>query len=77
MNWKIVNNRLVKEYHFKNQTELAIFFLKVAKLADSMNHHPDVSVFQCSKLKLELFTHTVNKISDLDQKLAKSIDLIN
>ena len=34
MSWKIVNNRLTKEYKFKNQTELAAFFLKVAEISD-------------------------------------------
>ena len=76
MSWKIVNNRLTKEYKFKNQTELAAFFLKVAKLSDENDHHPDATIRKCSILTLELYTHTENKISELDYSLAEKIDEI-
>ena len=74
MNWNILDNKLIKEFSFKNQTELAEFLLKVAKLADENDHHPDAEIYQCSRLRLKLFTHTENGISDLDRKLAKLID---
>ena len=74
MNWNILDNKLIKEISFKNQTELAEFLLKVAKLADENDHHPDAEIYQCSRLRLKLFTHTENGISELDRKLAKLID---
>jgi pterin-4a-carbinolamine dehydratase len=53
---------------------LAEFFLKVALHADQFGHHPDVTVFQCSKMKIELFTHDQQKITELDYTLAEYID---
>ena len=76
MSWKIVNNRLTKEFSFKNQTELATFFLKVAELSDKNDHHPDATIRKCSILTLELYTHTENKINELDYSLAEKIDEI-
>lgn len=76
MDWKIENNRLTKEYKFKNQAELAAFFLKIAKISDENDHHPDVTIKNCSVLTLELYTHTEKKISELDYSLAKKIDLL-
>jgi len=76
MSWKIVNNRLTKEYKFNNQTELAAFFIKVAELSDKNDHHPDATIRKCSVLTLELYTNTENKISELDYSLAKMIDEI-
>ena len=76
MDWEIQNNRLTKSFTFENQTQLADFFLKVAKYADKIGHHPDVSVFQCSKIKIELFTHDKQDITKLDYELAKEIDLL-
>ena len=76
MDWEIQNNILTKSFTFENQTQLAEFFLKVAKYADKMGHHPDVTVFQCSKMKIELFTHDKQAITELDYELAKEIDLL-
>ena len=74
MDWEIQNNRLTNSFTFKNQTQLAEFFLKVALYADQLGHHPDVTVFQCSKMKIELFTHDQKKITELDYTLAEYID---
>jgi pterin-4a-carbinolamine dehydratase len=76
MGWDIQNNRLAKSFSFENQTQLAEFFLKVAKHADETGHHPDISIFQCSKMKIELFTHDKNQITALDYALAEYIDSI-
>lgn len=76
MRWEVQNNRLTKSFSFQNQTQLADFFLKVAKYADEIGHHPDITIFQCSKMKIELFTHDKNQITALDYKLADYIDLI-
>ena len=76
MNWQILNNRLTKQFSFKNQTELAYFLLQIAKHADEVQHHPDVFIFNCSKMKIELFTHDKNEITALDYELATFIDMI-
>lgn len=73
MEWKIVDGKLVQLHQFDNQTKLAEFLLKVAKYADSIGHHPDYKVFQCSKVEFALFTHDKNKITELDYKLATFI----
>ncbi len=76
MNWDIKNNKLTKSFSFENQTQLADFFLKIAKHADQTGHHPDISIFKCSEMKIELFTHDKNEITELDYKLANYIDSI-
>ena len=72
--WTESSNGLIKEFSFKTQTELGEFFLKVAKLADKNDHHPDVEVRNGTNLILRLFTHSENSITDMDKKLAKLID---
>ena len=76
MDWTIENNRLTKHFEFKTQTLLCEFLLKVAQQADQIGHHPDVSIYKCSKLKIELFTHDKGSVTALDYKLAGIIDLI-
>jgi 4a-hydroxytetrahydrobiopterin dehydratase len=76
MSWNIENNRLTKSFSFTNQTELSEFLLKIAKHADQVRHHPAVTIFKCSKMKIELFTHDKNQITELDYSLADFIDSI-
>ncbi len=76
MKWEVKNNRLMQEFDFKNQTELATFILEIAKRADTLDHHPDMTITKCSHLKIELFTHTENKVSDLDFNMSEIINSI-
>lgn len=76
MNWEVKDNYLVKEIDFSDQTSLADFFMKVARLADKKNHHPDIEVSKCCHLTLRLTTHSKGKITHLDEELAKEIDTI-
>ena len=76
MKWEVKNNRLTQEFDFKNQTELATFIHEIAKRADTLDHHPDMTITKCSHLKIELFTHTENKVSDLDFNMSEIINSI-
>ena len=73
-NWNESVNGLTKEFSFSTQTELVEFLLKVAKLADDNNHHPDAEIYEAFKLRLKLFTHSESSVTDLDRRLAKQID---
>ena len=74
MSWQLQNNRLTKQFSFENQTKAMEFLLKIAKHADNIGHHPDVSIFKCSQIQIELFTHDKNEITELDYTLAEYID---
>jgi 4a-hydroxytetrahydrobiopterin dehydratase len=74
MNWLTENNKLVKEFSFGNQTELAEFIKVIALYADEIGHHPDFSVFKCSRIRIELSTHDTNSITQKDTDLAAFID---
>ena len=76
INWETVNGKLVTNLKFKSQTELVEFLLKVANLADEMNHHPDCKIHKAFQLEISLFTHDKNEITDLDYQLAEKIDSI-
>lgn len=74
INWETVNGKLVTNLKFKSQTKLVKFLLKVAHLADEMNHHPDCKIHKAFQLEISLFTHDKNEITDLDHQLAQKID---
>jgi 4a-hydroxytetrahydrobiopterin dehydratase len=69
-----VDGKLVSNFKFKSQTELAQFLLKVAEYADEVNHHPDCKIHKGFQLEITLFTHDKNEITSLDRQLANFID---
>ena len=74
MDWKTENNKLVKEYEFKNFVQAVDFVNKIVPLAEKADHHPDLLIHSYKKVRVELMTHSEGKITQKDYDLAKEID---
>ena len=74
MEWYEINEKLVANFKFKSQSELAQFLLKVASYADEINHHPDCKIHKAFQLEITLYSHDKNIITELDYQLAQKID---
>ncbi|AEV33324.1 4a-hydroxytetrahydrobiopterin dehydratase [Owenweeksia hongkongensis] len=74
MNWEEKDNKLVKDFKFKDFSEAFAFLTRVAILAEKHNHHPEIyNVY--NKISLSLTTHdSGSKVTDKDINLAKAID---
>ena len=66
---------LYKEYKFKDFTEPMNFANKIAKLAEELQHHPNLTI-AWGKLGVEIWTHKINGLSEIDFILASKIELI-
>lgn len=74
--WKEQDNKLKKEFVFKDFKEAFRFITKVGIVAEEMNHHPEWKNIY-NKVFIELSTHDAgNIITEKDRKLASAIDLI-
>ena len=74
--WEVQQFRLRREWQFKNFVEAFGFMTRVALLAETMNHHPEwCNVY--STVTIELTTHDLNGLTDLDVQLAKAISLLH
>ena len=72
--WKEENDKLKKDFSFKNFTEAFGFMTRVALEAEKMDHHPNWSNVY-NKVSIELSTHSAgNKVTEKDRKLAGIID---
>lgn len=72
--WQIIENKLVREFTFKDFTEAFAFMSKVAGLAEKMDHHPEWSNVY-NRVLIKLCTHTAgDKITEKDEELASKID---
>ena len=74
MNWITKDNKLVKEFKFKDFTEAFAFLTKVAFAAEKQNHHPELyNVY--NKVTISLQTHDAgNLVTEKDHKLAETFD---
>lgn len=72
--WKVINeHHLEKEYTFKDFTEALAFTNKVGNLAEEQGHHPDIYL-AWGKVRVTLWTHKINGLSESDFILAAKID---
>lgn len=75
--WKVVNeHHLEKEYAFKTFPMALAFTNAVGVIAEEEGHHPDIHL-SYSKVKIELWTHKINGLTESDFILAAKIDLLH
>ncbi|MBS3084449.1 4a-hydroxytetrahydrobiopterin dehydratase [Candidatus Pacearchaeota archaeon] len=74
MVWKEEDMLLVKEFKFKDFLGAIEFVNKVAKLAERINHHPNILIHSYNLVRITLTTHSENKITKKDYEMAKEID---
>lgn len=65
--------RISKTFKFENFKTAWAFMGKVADLAENINHHPEWSNIY-NKVNITLTTHDIGGLSDLDIKMAKTIE---
>ena len=72
--WKESENKLIREFKFKDFTEAFAFMVRVAFISEKMNHHPDWSN-SYNKVIITLSTHSVgHTVTEKDRQLAAEID---
>ncbi len=75
-NWILYEDKIKKQFQFKDFSEALAFIVRIGILAEKQNHHPELyNVY--NKVTIALTTHDVNGLSDKDFLLATSIDAIS
>jgi len=74
--WSVVNDKLHKDFVFKNFIEAFGFMTRAALYIEKMNHHPEwFNVY--NKLKVDLTTHDAGGITQNDINLAKTLNSLS
>ena len=66
---------LFRTFSFENFADGLKFVNNVGAIAEKMNHHPKIEL-EWGKVYVELCTHAVNNLTELDFSLAKKIDKV-
>ena len=71
--WLLSNDRIKKEFKFRDFNEALNFMVRVGRHAEDLDHHPDwCNVYDI--VSIELTTHTAGGITELDFSLASRIE---
>lgn len=73
--WSVEDGKLHKQFQFETFVEAFGFMTSLALIAEKMNHHPEwFNVY--NRVTIDLMTHDVGGISDVDFQLAKEADTL-
>lgn len=71
--WTIKDGHVFKQFKFKDFKEAMAFVNRVAGIAEQENHHPNILI-SYNKVDIEVWTHSINGLSENDFILPAKID---
>jgi 4a-hydroxytetrahydrobiopterin dehydratase len=71
--WSEVDGALERTFELADFREALAFVNRVGELAESENHHPDISI-EYKRVTLRWTTHSAGGITDRDEELARRSD---
>ena len=72
--WQVINeHHLEREFKFRDFQEALNFTNKVGELAEEQGHHPDIYL-SWGKVKVTIWTHKIDGLTESDFVLAAKID---
>ena len=76
--WSLTHDgkRIRKEFAVNNFLAGLKFFQRVSVVAEEMQHHPDLHLENYKEAWIEIWTHTVNGLTEADFNLAAKIDAL-
>lgn len=73
--WK-KTDRLEKVFTFHDFNTAINFINRVAERAEAAQHHPNIELYDYKKVRITLYTHSAQKITEKDIALAHQIDAV-
>jgi 4a-hydroxytetrahydrobiopterin dehydratase len=74
--WEVINeHHLEKDFTFKNFRDALAFTNKVGEEAEQQRHHPDIGL-SWGRVKVTIWTHKIDGLTESDFILAAKIDRI-
>lgn len=73
--WQVIDNHhLTRQFEFADFKTAIAFVDRVADLAESQGHHPNIHITNWNRVNLDLYTHKINGLHQNDFILASKID---
>jgi 4a-hydroxytetrahydrobiopterin dehydratase len=72
--WRRQGQTIVREWEFADFGQAMEFVGRVADVAETFNHHPDIHVHGWNKVRLEISTHSEGGLTQADFDMAARFD---
>lgn len=73
--WALADKQIEKNFKFKDFILAMKFVNKIAEVAEAEGHHPDIFIHY-NQVKITLWTHAVNGLTENDFIVAAKIDAL-
>lgn len=74
--WRIEDGKLTRDVKVRNFKEALALVNRLGEVADAENHHPDMLLHSWNRVRIQLYTHTVNGLSRNDFIMAARFEEI-
>ena len=76
--WEVHDNpeRFAKTFDLADKTQVLNFIREVIKHESQVNHEGSIKIVG-KKVTIEVYTHDLNRITELDQEYIREVDLIH
>lgn len=71
--WRVEEGRLQRTFEFGDFSEALAWMVRAGIEAEKLDHHPDWSN-SWNKVEVQLQTHSIDALSELDVKLARKMN---
>jgi 4a-hydroxytetrahydrobiopterin dehydratase len=72
--WVVERHRLYRDFRLGSFTEAISLVNRLAEVAERLGHHPNILVHEWCFVRVELYSHLEDALSDRDVELALAID---
>ncbi len=74
--WSFENNSISREFKLKDFKSALAFVNAIGKVAEEMDHHPDMFIHGWNNVKITISTHSAGGVTQNDFTLANRIEKI-
>jgi 4a-hydroxytetrahydrobiopterin dehydratase len=74
--WRIEDDEIVRDLEFEDFAATIVFLNRVAEIAETYEHHPDMLVHGWNKLRLSLTNHAAGGLTEIDFDMAARFDAL-
>jgi 4a-hydroxytetrahydrobiopterin dehydratase len=76
LDWKLEDGMIVRDLKFDDFAAAIAYISRVAGVAETHNHHPDMLIHGWNKVKLSLTNHAAGGLTEIDFDMAARFDAL-